>query len=96
MGSLDREFARGAASRRLKEAERRLYGEPPKEAGRTEAPGQSREVAREGLGRAGEAARMGDDRRGRGEQGGHQSDDPAQSRTANTNHQPECPCQKTR
>lgn len=36
-------FARGAASRRLKEADRRLYGgQPytPKEAGRTEAPGQ--------------------------------------------------------
>lgn len=67
MGSLDREFARGAASRRLKEAERRLYGDPPKEAGRTKAPGQSGRNAPEGLGRAGNAgqgpARKGEDDR---------------------------------
>lgn len=66
MGSLDAEFAKGAASRRLKEAERRLYGDPPKEAGRTAAPGQSMgENAPRGTGRAAEATRKGDGQGGR-------------------------------
>lgn len=65
MQSMSRDFSPGAASRRLKEADRRLHGDPPKEAGRTEAPGQSGGNAPRGLGRAGNAgqgpARKGDD-----------------------------------
>ena len=65
--SIDPRFAQGAASKRLKEAERRLFGDLPKEAGRTEAPGQSREVAPKGLGRAEGTTRVGDGRKDRGE-----------------------------
>ena len=64
MGSLGREFARGAASRRLKEAERRLYGDPPKEAG-SEDPAKVGGFAPEGLGRADvKPTRSGDRREG--------------------------------
>lgn len=69
--SIDPRFAKGAASKRIKEAERRLFGDPPKEAGHAEAPGQSGEVAQKGPGRAEDATRMGESQDGRKRKGCH-------------------------